>query len=272
VSGRGELMAAVLTMLRISINDDNREVEPQLKREWLDAVARHPEEILAIARLLDGHGFEDAIEALVVAFAETVAPLANRAPSRVRELLARLQGTDTHGTPRDRLDAWAKRLELDAFHWLLEVADTLPEEYLPSEGDDEEDVVEPGPPVTTDREARLRAECARAAVAGTLAADRAALTELYVTYRMHDTYEVAIALQAGVRLGLKAPAISEGATLHGSVVLRVRLSTSPVDLPMDSWIDRDHDGLWLAILVAKSASFAGFLRSCEFAVGAARGP
>jgi hypothetical protein len=62
VSRRGELMLALVAMLRISIEDRHRNVEPSLKRAWIAAVARHPAEILAIAELLDGQGFEDAID------------------------------------------------------------------------------------------------------------------------------------------------------------------------------------------------------------------
>src|SRR5262249_55211306 len=85
VSRRGDIMTSLRSMLRIATDDGYREVEPSLKQSVLAAFASESDAIIKAARFLDGSGFDDAVEALVVAFADTIAPLLphRRPPKRV---------------------------------------------------------------------------------------------------------------------------------------------------------------------------------------------
>ncbi len=272
VSGRGPVMGAILTMLRIAVRRTPRDMEPALQLAWLDAMGRHADEIVAVANFLDGKGFEEAIEVLVVAFADSIAPLTARAPRTVREIVARIPDLDVPHTPGDRIVAWMTPRWDDVFNCLVDIEAHVPDEYLPSEGGDDDDGedVEESQPVETEAEveSRNRAACARTPIVGALARDRAALTELYLAY-LRVECDVVVTVQDDQRLNVKAPAFVDERKLFGSVALRTLLSSPPPELPIDGSIECDEAGSWLALLVERDAEFESFLESCAFVLEAA---
>jgi hypothetical protein len=129
-------------MVRISISDANLHVEPALKQACLEAFAREPVTIIRAARLLEGAGWDEAVRALVVAFAGEIdeATSDRRPPPLVRDVLAwiRERGLLT-ASPSARLAAWAARDGHEPVPLLAELAEALTDEWLPSEGEESED-------------------------------------------------------------------------------------------------------------------------------------
>jgi hypothetical protein len=288
VSSRGPLMSSVLSMLRISVRSAENEADAAVRRACLEVFEREAPTIVELARFLDGHGFDDAIDAIVVAVAPSIRAhrAVTRLPRRIRTMLGSLGEDAREGTAHTRLEAWARRSSRDLWTWLSEAEESVPHEWGSSEGNDSEDedeneddgsdaVHEPSPPAI-DWEARDRAECAETSMPSILEADRAPLTDLYVSCRDHETLDWKLTLSSvDVRVGLRAPAELDGAPLARGVLLRVLLPSSgrPIDLPMDARIETDAEGRWLSMLIerpAKFTTFRAFCKSCAFLVAKAQ--
>ena len=140
VSRRGALLGSLVDIVGISVRSVSGEIDEALKRECLQTFAAQSKAILDTAQFLDGHGFDDAIEVLVVAFADTVGALASAVPTteQVREVLREVGVVRSGASPGDRLAAWAARQSVDLGKRLSEIQEALPEEWDPSEGEDDD--------------------------------------------------------------------------------------------------------------------------------------
>jgi hypothetical protein len=279
VSRRGALMASVISILRICVDDTNDQVEPALKHACLDAMARESTTIIDLARLLEGHGFDRDIEALVVAFADTIGPLAStvRTPQSVRAILDRMGVAARQGSPRDHVVAWAAR-QKEARAWpFVSNRATYEEECFPSEGEYDEDnpppeSASPAPPAPVDWEARYREDCATAEMPRELTGERQALSDLYMACRLRREFEQAVFLPSvGMRLSLRRPAVHEGRVLSRRMLLRALLRgpSTGAGLSMDAWIESDGEGRWVALLVENPGSFRELCRLCSFIIAEA---
>jgi hypothetical protein len=138
VSARSYVLSSLVAMLRISIDDDNTEVGPVLKQACLEAFAGETRTIVRAVRLLERAGWDDAMQALVVAFADAIErTVPTGRPALIDGTLARVRATGP--SPQARLDAWAGGAPGDAVDRLLQIEQALTGEWSPSEGDDEED-------------------------------------------------------------------------------------------------------------------------------------
>lgn len=166
VSRRGAVVETLATILRISRDEENLEVDAPLKRRCLDAFLGEAKAILDAAVYFEATSLEGAMDDFLTAFKEVLVPLLDdRMPSGVRAIL---EGVSER--PRSLTFAAARELE---------------EELDPAEGENDGFLAREEAAEQKRVENRYAADVQSALLPPTLADDREALAAAYLGYRQH---------------------------------------------------------------------------------------
>jgi hypothetical protein len=151
VSQRGKLLAALISMIRISTSDSNREVEPALKHECLRALSAQANVIVDACSLLADSPFFDELAVLVATSANAIQALPATVVIHddVKNTLAAIAELTHSAEPSECIAAWVKSQSDDIRDWLRSTEsifwhkDEWAAAYNDSENDDEKNDLVP---------------------------------------------------------------------------------------------------------------------------------